>query len=198
MTGVQTCALPIVFFARGSSKYDIEFTGGTSVQINLKEGVSLTRQQVENQFMQVAKGNPDLEAATIYSVGEAIGAAPNGEKIYDEYEITTVAINKLQTTVTFAQGARPTVEAATAAVRKAESELDREVGKIEVTAGADNAYVVSTSNTNPMTVQNVLAKAFPQAQIGEPAIQEVVTGAIRKAFEGQLEVQQNQIGRAHV
>lgn len=180
-----------LFFARGSSKYDIEFTGGTSVQINLKEGVSLTRQQVENQFMQVAKGNPDLEAATIYSVGEAIGAASNGEKIYDEYEITTVAINKLQTPVTFAQGARPTVEAATAALRKAESELDREVGKIEVAAGADNAYVVSTSNTNPMTVQNVLGKAFPQAQVGEPVIQEVVTGAIRKAFEGQLEVQQN-------
>jgi len=191
ISGILVVGGLALFFARGSSKYDIEFTGGTSVQINLKEGVSLTRQQVENQFMQVAKGNPDLEAATIYSVGEPIGTAPNGEKIYDEYEITTVAINKLQTTVTFAQGARPTVEAAVAAVRKAESELDREVGKIEVTAGPDNAYVVSTSNTNPMTVQNVLGRAFPQAQVGEPVIQEVVTGAIRKAFEGQLEVQQN-------
>jgi SecD/SecF fusion protein len=36
-----------VFFTRDNTennKYDIEFTGGTSVQINLKEGVSLSRQ----------------------------------------------------------------------------------------------------------------------------------------------------------
>lgn len=191
VSGILVVGGMTLFFARGSSKYDIEFTGGTSVQINLKDGVSLTRQAVEDQFMKVAKGNPDLEAATIYSVGQATGTASNGEKVYDEYEITTVAINKLQTTVTFPQGARPTVEAATAAVRKAESELAREVGKVEVTAGQDNTCVVVTSATNPTTVQNVLATAFPNAKVGEPAIQEVVTGAIRKAFEGQLEVQQN-------
>jgi SecD/SecF fusion protein len=180
-----------LFFLRGSSKYDIEFTGGTSVQINLKDNVSLTRQNVEDQFTKVAQGNPDLLAATVYSVGESTGAAPNGEKIYDEYEITTTAINRLQTTVTFAQSNRPTVEAATAGIRKAETELEREVGKLQVVASGDKAYVVSTSGTNPTTVQNVLATAFPQAHVGDPTIQEVVTGAIRKAFEGQLEVQQN-------
>jgi SecD/SecF fusion protein len=180
----------ILFVARGSSKYDIEFTGGTSVQVNFKNDVSLTRQQVEDQFTAVAQGNPDLMAATIYSVGEPKGTGVNGEKVYDEYEITTTAINKLQTTVTFPQG-RPTVEAAAAEIRKAEGDQARQVGKVEVAAAGDNAYAVSTSGTNPTVVQNVLTKAFPQAQVGEPAIQEVVTGAIRKAFEGQLEVQQN-------
>jgi SecD/SecF fusion protein len=65
------------------------------------------------------------------------------------------------------------------------------VGKVEVVASDDNALVVSTGATNPTLVQNILTKAFPQAQVAQPVIQEVVTGAIRKAFEGQLEVQQN-------
>jgi SecD/SecF fusion protein len=180
----------IIFFARGSSKYDIEFTGGTSVQVNFKDGVALTRQNVEDQFMKVAKGNPDLEAATIYSVGDVTGTAPNGDKTYDQYEITTVAINKLQTAVSFPQG-RPTADAATSAIRKAEGELARQVGKVEVVPNGDNAYLISTAGTNPSMVQNVLVKAFPQAQIGDSTIQEVVTGAIRKAFEGELEIQQN-------
>ncbi len=191
ISGVLVFGGLILFFLRGNSKYDIEFTGGTSVQVNFKDGVSLTRQNVEDQFNKVAEGNPDLMAATIYSVGEPTGTAPNGEKIYDEYEITTTAINKLQTTVTFTQGARPTVEAATAEIRKAETEQERQVGKVEVAASGDNAFVVSTSGTNPSLVQNVLTKAFPQAQVGESTIQEVVTGAIRQAFQGQLEVQQN-------
>ncbi|MEN6577713.1 MAG: protein translocase subunit SecD [Phycisphaerales bacterium] len=181
----------ILFFARGSSKYDIEFTGGTSVQINLKEGVSLTRQNAEDQLMKVAQGNPDLMAATVYSVGEPIGQAPNGEKVYDEYEITTVAVNKLDTTVTFAESPRPTTEAAAAEIRKAQVELERDLGKFEIAASGDKAYVVTISRVNPTLAQNVLTKAFPQAQIGEPEIRAVVTDAIRKAFEGQLEVQQN-------
>lgn len=190
VSGIIVVSGLVLFVARGGSKYDIEFTGGTSVQVNFKKDVSLTRQQVEDQFTAVAQGNPDLAAATIYSVGEPKGTGANGEKVYDEYEITTTAINKLQTTVTFPQG-RPTVEAAAAEIRKAEGDQARQVGKVEVAAAGDNAYVVATSGTNPTVVQNVLTKAFPQAQVGEPAIQEVVTGAIRKAFEGQLEVQQN-------
>jgi len=191
ISGILVVCGLTVFLTRGNSKYDIEFTGGTSVQINLKDGAGLTRQNVEDQFMKVAKGNPDLEAATVYSVGEPVGTAPNGHKIFDEYEITTVAVNKLQTTLTFPNGALPTAEAATSEIRKAESEMSRHLGKIGVVAGGNNAYVVSTSGTNPTTVQNVLAKAFPNAQVGEPEVQEVVTGAIRKAFEGQLEIQQN-------
>jgi SecD/SecF fusion protein len=193
VSGILVFGGLILFVARGSSKYDIEFTGGTSVQINLKEGASLTRQNAEDLLMKVAaaSGNDDLKAATVYSVGDPIGQAPNGDKIYDEYEITTVAVNKLQTTVTFEPGPRPTVETATADLRKAETELHREVGKIELKASGDKAYVVTTTRINPTMTQSVLAKAFPEAQIGESEIQAVVTDAIRQAFEGQLEVQQN-------
>jgi SecD/SecF fusion protein len=180
----------IVFFLRGSSKYDIEFTGGTSVQINLKDGVSLTRQNAEDQLMKVAQGNADLMAATVYSVGEPIGQAPNGEDVYDEYEITTVAVNRLTTTVTFTD-ARPTTEAASAAIRKAEAELKQELGKFEIEASGDKAYAVTINRVNPPLAQSVLTKAFPQAQIGQSETQEVVTNAIRQAFEGQLEIQQN-------
>ena len=132
ISGVLVFGGLILFFLRGSSKYDIEFTGGTSVQINLKDGVSLTRQNVEDRIQKVAQGNPDLQAATVYSVGEAIGQAPNGEKIYDEYEITTVAINKLQTTVTFNRTPGPPSTPPRQPSARPRSELERQVGKFEL------------------------------------------------------------------
>ena len=140
VSGILVASSLLVFLARGNSKYDIEFTGGTSVQINLKDGVSLTRQDVEDQLKKTAEGNPDLQAATVYSVGEPIGQAANGENIHDQYEITTTAINKLQTIVTFPQGNRPTVDAVTAEIRKAETELERQLGKVEVAASGDQSY----------------------------------------------------------
>ena len=36
-----------------NNKYDIEFTGGTSVQINLKEDVSLSRQDVQDRIVAI-------------------------------------------------------------------------------------------------------------------------------------------------
>ncbi|MEN6424197.1 MAG: protein translocase subunit SecD [Phycisphaerales bacterium] len=179
-----------VFFARGNSKYDIEFTGGTSVQISLKEGVSLTRQNVEDQLQAVAQGNADLKAATVYSVGEPTGEAANGEKVYSQYEITTTAINTLRTVATFT-GARPSVADATASIRKAEADLSRQIGGFEVAASGDQAYAVATSGVNPKVIQDVLTKAFPSATVAESDVQAVVTDAIRQAFKGQLEIQQN-------
>ena len=122
ISGVLVFGGLTLFFLRGKSKYDIEFTGGTSVQINLKPDVSLTRQNVEDRIAADCQelGNPDLQAVSVYSVGEPTGQAPNGEKIYDQYEITTPATNKLQTTVTFNEGSPQTVETVTAAIRKAE------------------------------------------------------------------------------
>jgi len=181
-----------LFFVRGQSKYDIEFTGGTSVQMDLKEGVSLTRADVEKHIQEIGVqlNNPGLQAATIYSVGEPIGESPSGEKIYSQYEITTTAINKLQTVVTFS-GSRPAVDAATSEIRKAESELGRRMGMFELAPDGAQSYVVSTSRVNPAMVQDVLTKAFPNATVAEPEVEEVVTDAIRQAFQGQLEIQQN-------
>jgi len=190
ISGILVIGGLTAFFVRGNSKYDIEFTGGTSVQISLKEGVSLTRQNVEDQLRAVARDSADLRAATVYSVGEPVGKAANGENIYNQYEITTTAINALETTVTFT-GTRPSVADATAEIRKAEAELARQMGKLEITPAGDLAYAVVTSRVNPTVVQDVLTKAFPNATVADSDVQAVVTDAIRHAFKGQLEIQQN-------
>jgi SecD/SecF fusion protein len=40
-------------------------------------------------------------------------------------------------------------------------------------------------------VQTVLKTSFPDARVSDPKVDEVVPNAVRKAFEGQLEIQQN-------
>ncbi len=188
ISGVLIVAGLLVFFTRNdaeNNKYDIEFTGGTSVQINLKEGVSLSRQDVQERVKAIGRelGNPALQAANVYSVGES------GR----QYEITTTATNKTRAVVTFPQNQSQTPESVQAAIRAKQAELHRQLASLEVTADPDNAnaFIITTSRVNPSIVQSVLEQAFPQAQIAEPEVDEVVTGAIRTAFEGQLEIQQN-------
>jgi SecD/SecF fusion protein len=181
----------ILFFIRDKSKYDIEFTGGTSVQVNFKPDTQLTRQAVENAIKGMAGQVPDLESASVYSVGDPIAQAPNGEKIYDQYEITTTATNKLETTVAFTDGGAHTADAVRAAILQAAAKQRHLLGDIEVAAGGDKSFVVTTNRVNPTLTKTVLAEAFPEAQVSEPKIDEVVSNAIRKAFEGQLEIQLN-------
>jgi SecD/SecF fusion protein len=177
-----------IFFTRDNTKnnkYDIEFTGGTSVQINLKEGVSLSRQDVQDRIVSIGKqlANPALQTANVYSVGES------GR----QYEITTTATNKTRAEATFAGGASQTVEGVTAAIEKALSDEGRALANLNVVAdsGKSNTFVITTSRVNPSMLQNLLEKALPEAEIPEPRIDEVVSNAIRSAFEGQLEIQQN-------
>ncbi|MHC4271921.1 MAG: protein translocase subunit SecD, partial [Planctomycetota bacterium] len=73
-----------VFFMRDdtkNNKYDIEFTGGTSAQINLKQGIELSRQEVQDRIQQIGneRGNPALASANVYSIGNS----------NTQYEITT-------------------------------------------------------------------------------------------------------------
>jgi len=181
----------LVFFTRDDSennKYDIEFTGGTSVQINLKEGVSLSRKEVADRVHQAGGelGIPALEAANIYSIGQA------GRS----FEITTTATNKTTATVTFAQTAQTTpetVESAASAIKEAEASFDRKLSDLSVEKAGENpaSFVISTSQISPSLVRNVLSTAFPDAQISEPEVDEVVNDAIRTAFAGDLEIQQN-------
>lgn len=178
----------VVFFTRDdteNNKYDIEFTGGTSVQINLKEGVSLSRQDVQDRIKAIGKqlGNLALQAANVYSIGDS------GR----QYEITTTATNKTKALVTFGGAASQTVESVTAAVEKVQSDEGRTLVNLTVTPSSNegNAFVITTSRVNPSMLQNMLDKAFPEAEIAEPEIDEVVSSAVRTAFEGQLEIQQN-------
>ncbi len=186
ISGVLIVAGLAVFFTRNdaaNNKYDIEFTGGTSVQINLKEGAALSRQEVENRIAAMGRtvNNPALQAANVYSIGKS-GL---------QYEITTTATNRTSAVVTFDEGGPQTVDAVAAAIRRAQAKLHRELGDLQVAPRGDGSFVVSTSRINPTLVSTVLKESFPKAEIAQPEVDEVVTSAIREAFEGLLEVQQN-------
>jgi len=186
ISGILIVAGLTIFFTRNdaaNNKYDIEFTGGTSVQINLKEDVTLSRQDVVDRIVDIGRttGNPALQAANVYSIGKS-GL---------QYEITTTATNRTSAAVTFGQDGPQTVDAVAAAIRKAQAKLNRELGDLKVAPNGDRSFTVSTSRINPTLVTNVLKEAFPNAEIARPEVDEVVTSAIRDAFEGLLEVQQN-------
>ncbi|MCX5643207.1 MAG: protein translocase subunit SecD [Phycisphaerae bacterium] len=183
-----------LFFARGKSKYDIEFTGGTSVQVDFKSNVSVTRQTVEDRMVEIGKklNNADLQNVSVYSVGNPKETASGGERVYDQYEITTTATNKLRTTVTPDPNSGPwTVNTASAAIRQAQAQSRGELGTLEVASSGDKSFLITANRVNPPLVQAVLNKAFPNAQISEPQVDEVVGDAIMQAFAGQLQIQEN-------
>lgn len=188
MSAILIVAGLFVFFTRDdakNNKYDIEFTGGTSAVINLKETVSLSRSDVENRIHTIGEklNNPALAAANVYSVG----------KTGKQYEINTTETNKSKTIVTFAESAQHTVETVHSAIEKAQGKFVGELNNLLVTQNSNNPaeFIITTSQMNQTLVKNVLAEAFPKAQISEPQIDEVVNNAIMAAFADELEIQQN-------
>ncbi|GAG25263.1 unnamed protein product, partial [marine sediment metagenome] len=179
-----------VFFTRDdvkNNKYDIEFTGGTSVQINLKDEVSLTRQDVEDRIRKVANtmNNPALAAANVYSIGES----------NKQYEINTTETNKTAATVTFPESeleAQHTVETVTLAIKKAQAKSGGKLSNLLVTQHSNpSEFIITTSQVNKSLVKDVLSAAFPNADITEPQVDEIVSTAILTAFADELEIQQN-------
>jgi SecD/SecF fusion protein len=169
-----------VFFNRNdveNNKYDIEFTGGTSVQIVLAEDVNLTRQQVEDRIRTA------LPAANVVSVGES------GK----QYEITTTETNKTIITVNLPQQSNFSAEQITNAIRKAQEQYAGSLNNLLVTQAEDNPnkFVITTSQMNQSLVKEVLTQALPDADISEPQIDEVVNNAIRNTFADELKIQQN-------
>jgi len=201
ISAVLTIGGLAIFFTRNdveNNKYDIEFTGGTSVQINLKEGVNLSRQDVEDRIQKVGRelNNPALATASVTSVG----------KTGNSYEITTTATNKITANITFTESGQTdqqTVQSITEAIQKAQAKFGRELRNLTVTlvpsdevrATSDEvratSFVISTSEISPTLVKNVLTAAFANAEISEPKVDEVVNEAIRTAFEDQLEIQRD-------
>jgi len=173
-----------VFLTRGD-KYDIEFTGGTSAQINLKE--PRTRQYVEDRIREIANDpnnpNPALAAANVYSIG-------NSGK---QYEINTTETNKTTVTVTFLEPGRHTAETVISAINEAQGKFGGELSNLRATEDTTSpaAFVITTSQVNKSLVKNVLTTAFADANISEPQVDEVVNDAILKAFGDELEIQQD-------
>jgi SecD/SecF fusion protein len=180
-----------VFFTRDNvknNKYDIEFTGGTSVQINLKE--PLIRQEAEDRIRKIGNDpnnpNPALAAANIYSIG----------KSDKQYEINTTETNKITVTITFPQSIRQTSEELTSIITETQAQFGGELRNLLVTQDTANPaqFVITTSQMNQSLVKDVLTTAFPEvpeANISEPRIDEVVNNAILSAFADELEIQQN-------
>ena len=195
-----------VFFTRDeatNNKYGIEFTAGTSAQINLKDNINLSRQEVENRIRKMGTDannpNPALATTRVYSIGKP---KPNiqtedGEKTYKQYEINTTETNKSTTTLTLSGPSQHAVETVTSAITKTDDEFSGSLSNLQVTEQSGNTFVVTTSQMNKSLVTNVLtaafadANVFADANIGEPQVDEVVNDAILKAFEGELEIQQN-------
>ena len=181
-----------VFFTRDNTKnnkYDIEFTGGTAVVINLKDGTDLSRQDVEDKIHEIGRSlnNSALVAANVYSIGK-----PYGENLYRQYAINTTETNKTSATVTFGESSFQTVDSVTSAIKRAEGKFGGKLNSLVVTEhGSPAGFVITTSQLNKSLVKGVLSAAFPDANVSEPELEEVVNNAIVKAFENELAIQQN-------
>jgi protein-export membrane protein SecD/preprotein translocase SecF subunit len=195
-----------VFFTRDdatNNKYGIEFTSGTKAQINLKDNINLSRQEVENRIRKMGTDpnnpNPALATTSVYSIGKPKPdiQSEDGEKVYKQYEINTTETNKSTTTITLSGPSQHTVEAVTSAITKADDEFGSGLSNLQITQQSSNTFVVTTSQMNKSLVTNVLTTSFADANvfadvnIGEPQVDEVVNDAILKAFEGELEIQQD-------
>jgi SecD/SecF fusion protein len=205
--GISTLLIAVglfVFFTRDdtkNNKYGIEFTAGTSAQINLKDGIELTRQDVEDRIRKMGTDpnnpNPALATASVYSIDKPIKETEDGEKIHKQYEINTTETNKTNTSITFAEPAQHTVDTVTTAIRAAEDKFGERLSNLLVTEQSGGRFVATTSQMNKSLVTDVLTTAFADANIfadvnvGEPQVDEVVNNAILKAFEEELEIQRN-------
>ncbi|MGB8225732.1 MAG: protein translocase subunit SecD [Sedimentisphaerales bacterium] len=179
-----------IFYTRDdskNSKYDIEFTGGTSAQINLKQGSELDRAAVVSLIQKEGQrlNNPAIAAATVYRVG------PAGEN--RQYEITTTEINKTIAEVTFKE-ANQTIENVSSAIKTAQIGSYAKITNLQVNQDKQNPanFTIITTQLNRTAVAGILEKAFGEkATIQAPVVEEVVSNAIKQAFGDKLEIEQN-------
>ncbi len=165
-----------------NSKYGIEFTGGTSVIIEVLEGSGLDISRVREMIQ--AKGQElgsELANAKVYSVGE-LGL---------QFEISTTETNKTTATINFTQPGQ-TVETVTAAVNAVAQDSGRSLYKLSVTPQDGNKFAVSLGQVNTSLLRDVLNEAFEEnAEISAPVIDEIVSNAIRETFDGHLKKRDN-------
>jgi len=174
------------FFSRDKSKYDIEFTGGTSAQINLKPGIDMDRNQAEKIIQQVGRemGSSGLAAAKVTSIGTS----------NRQYEITTTATNKTSVVVTFAAPGQ-SADSLTAQIEKVEPQFNGQLTNLEVRQDPKNParFEVTTSQINKGLVSDILAAATKgqNASVSTPQVNEVVQNALAKAFGDVIETQRD-------
>ena len=187
VSGVLVLGGLSVFFTRDdrtNSKYDIEFTGGTSVQIDLKEGFGGGREEVQKRFVDYATsiGNMALAGARVNNVGTS----------GNQYEISTTETNLTTALLTFDAASVPTADSVLAQIQQTADTLGQRLGNLQVKAGDAGVFEVSTSRFNVSAVREVLETAFGEtAAISDLVVHEVVGDAVREAFHDYLAVREN-------
>ncbi|MHC4552093.1 MAG: protein translocase subunit SecD [Planctomycetota bacterium] len=158
-------------------KYDIEFVGGTTVEIELKDGFGFDRQTVYDMINAEQYLN---DQASVIAVGDT-GL---------QYEISTTLTNKTTATVT-PSGAAMTVEELTGLISDKADEMNKTISKLSVVA-AGSGFEVSTSRVNATLVEDVLTQAVGEkAAVSDVEVHELVSEAVRNAFKDYLKVQED-------
>ncbi len=184
---IITIAGMAIFFTRDeqtNSKYDIEFTGGTSVTINLNQ--PLNRDQVEDMIRRKGRqlNNPGIASARVYSVGQ--------QESRTQYEITTTETNK--TTAVVKTDAQKTPQDIKNKILEVQKKYPGRLGNLFVNAdsAAAGQFIITTSQVNISLVSEILTDAFGEnCVIAEPSVDEIVNRAIHEAFEGKLLIKEN-------
>jgi SecD/SecF fusion protein len=83
-----------------------------------------------------------------------------------------------------------TPEDVIAAINKAEVNQTTELGHLVVT-GSGRSFNIRTSQLNQQTVADILAAAFPGADITQPKVDQVVNNVVLAAFADKLEIERN-------
>jgi SecD/SecF fusion protein len=176
-----------VFFTRDntrSNKYDIEFTGGTSLQINLVEDAGLDRVQVEQMIRSKGQeiGSRGLMSARVYTVGES----------GNQFEVNTIETNKTYIDLKFPD-ASMTADMVASKINETIKEKQLTILNVDVVPNDDGSVRVYTSQIPKSEMNTLIAGAFEgvEYEAGEPHIQEIVNDAVISAFGDLLKRQRN-------
>jgi len=183
----------IVFFGRDeskNSKYAIEFTGGTSIQVRLNEkGKDIDRAKLESMVKAVAAPGAPFENKLI---ANSTLVQQVGEPEKRQYEIITSETNRVQVKLTAAAEANLTAASLQAMVQKKGDEMgDRRLAGSDIQA-ADGGFVLETNQSNLNRVNellDMLKTDIPSLQYDTPVTREIVSDAVRFALGEMLDVQ---------
>ncbi|AQQ72153.1 bifunctional preprotein translocase subunit SecD/SecF [Limihaloglobus sulfuriphilus] len=176
-----------VFFTRDntrSNKYDIEFTGGTSLQINLVEDAGLDRVDVEKMVRQKGEeiGSSGLMSARVYTVGES----------GNQFEVNTIETNKTYIDVKFSD-ASMTADMAAAKINETIKNEQLTILNVDVVSREDGALRIYTSQIPKSEMNTLIADTFEGVEYaaGEPQVEQIVNEAVIDTFGDLLKRQRD-------
>jgi len=168
-----------------NSKYSIEFTGGTSIQVKLNQtGTDMTRADVQNEITEIGAEmkNPFIEAAKVTQIG-----SPDRH----EFEIVTTATSRTEIDIRLpAQKSMSAPDIQTAVHDAAVEVGDRRMENAEIIkTDTSGNFKIITDQVNPNIINSILKKALPEnSEIVSIATEEIVGNAVRKALGDKLDV----------